>query len=710
MPIQSKLQRFVDDELLRSAAIAERNVELTLAQLQQPREGMLTPPERRHYFELLQNLRKNAHLFQREFSLALGALVRANMAGQDSEYDKPAGTTGGLSLMDEAQVEVDIELSSATELIRGQADWELRELQTFTSTLAGQKHVSAETNPLNPLAYARALWQGACVVTTVPMQRAILLRTASGVLSGQLKTAWAAACTRLETQGVEPGIYRTVVFSPTSTAARPPSFDVTHPGALGNLLSSMSAAAAPARAGPRASVDQASARRDSAFELALSHVENLMRGASPTPDSIAQPAPLLGEHRAALIASTPEKVDKQIVELLSRIFEAVLGDPRLPPAFRPVMARLQVSALRVALIDPGMLASHKHPVWSLMNRIAAAAEAYLQRADPRGVALLAYCEALLDDMARAPAQNTLLYERSLIQLKAFLAEQLHAQTARAQSTIDALALAERRDDLQRQLAQRLTEQMVPIQASATIRRFITGPWAGVLAESMLRFGDTQEPTASYVKATDELLWSLRLPDHPQSRKRLLGLLPNLLQRLREGMALIALPETEQATFLDELLAVHTEALRPGKGGDESEITPQQIVQRMREETVPETPPSRQPFRDSLIDLESMDTVPADAMQAVISADDEPTVRIDKMTAGARYQVFLQGRWSRVQLLWRSPRAQYFLFAGAAADLTHSVTRRALERLTEENLVRPLEDVSLIQRAVDRLTRHLSTRV
>ena len=153
-----------------------------------------------------------------------------------------------------------------------------------------------------------------------------------------------------------------------------------------------------------------------------------------------------------------------------------------------------------------------------------------------------------------------------------------------------------------------------------------------------------------------------------------------------------------------------QALRPGKGGDESDITPQQIVQRMRDEAIPEAPPSRQPFRDSLIDLESMDTVPVDAMQAILSADDEPAVRVDKMTAGARYQVFLQGRWSRVQLLWRSPRAQYFLFAGAAADLTHSVTRRALERLTEENLVRPLEDVSLIQRAVDRLTRHLSTRL
>jgi hypothetical protein len=61
--------------------------------------------------------------------------------------------------MDETRVENDIEVAGAAQLIAGQADWELRELHTFTRT--------------------------------------ILLRTAAGVLSGQLKKAWAAASTRL---------------------------------------------------------------------------------------------------------------------------------------------------------------------------------------------------------------------------------------------------------------------------------------------------------------------------------------------------------------------------------------------------------------------------------------------------------------------------------------------------------------------------------
>ena len=60
--------------------------------------------------------------------------------------------------MDESRVEVDIEISRAMQLIDSTAEWELRELQTFTSTLVGQNHVTAESNPFRPLVYATALW------------------------------------------------------------------------------------------------------------------------------------------------------------------------------------------------------------------------------------------------------------------------------------------------------------------------------------------------------------------------------------------------------------------------------------------------------------------------------------------------------------------------------------------------------------------------
>src|SRR5207247_11169959 len=95
--------------------------------------------------------------------------------------------------------------------------------------------------------------------------------------------------------------------------------------------------------------------RNPAFEQALMRLEDLMRRAATGPIGAPRMPPQLGEHRASLLASTSETVDRQIVDLLSRLFEAVLSDRRLPAPFRTAMARLQVSALPVAHVDPALL-------------------------------------------------------------------------------------------------------------------------------------------------------------------------------------------------------------------------------------------------------------------------------------------------------------------------------------------------------------------
>jgi hypothetical protein len=203
-----------------------------------------------------------------------------------------------------------------------------------------------------------------------------------------------------------------------------------------------------------------------------------------------------------------------------------------------------------------------------------------------------------------------------------------------------------------------------------------------------------------MRTTDDLLWSLAPPDHPQSRKRLLALVPGLLQRLRAALETLALPEADQQPFFDALMALHTEALRPSKAAEQP--TPAEIVQRMRDET-DWTPPHRPPFSDSLIDLHSLDTVPADVLQPG-DAPVDATQRIAVLLPGDRLRVFVRGEWDRLQLLGRSSRGGYLVFAGTDPQRLHSITRGALERLAEAGLVGPSEDVSLVQRAFDTVTR------
>jgi hypothetical protein len=442
------------------------------------------------------------------------------------------------------------------------------------------------------------------------------------------------------------------------------------------------------------------------FEQALARLDESLRhlpvaGAGEAAEASAR---RLNAQRAALVASAGTPGERQLIELVSRVFDSIASDPQVSPAFAAVVARLRASALRVALHDPEMSTTPRHAVWQLLDRIGEFGMTTPSAGDPYGSTLLTLCHSLAEQLANAARPDATMYRRMQNQLDTLLTNQLQARLQAAQTTVQALHLAERRELLEQRLSQRLVDQMVPVRTSASLRRFLTGAWARVLAESLTRDGEQAESTRGYVKLVDELLWSVQLPDHPKSRQRLIGLLPGMLKRLRTGMEMIKLPAAEQAVVLDELMAIHTEALRPSGRPESGAPTPEEIVQRLREEILPPAT-GHGGFTDSVIDIASMETVPAEMLPSEPAAPTEdPRKRVDALRAGDRVRIFLRGRWSRVQLLWRSEQGLFYLFAGEAAPVTHSVTQRALQRLAGAGLIQPLETRSLVERALDAVMR------
>ena len=724
MAIAPLFQRFVDDELALAPTLVDRVIAGTIQLLDPTQEAApAAAVERIHHGDIVATLQKSGAVYRKTFVESLRRQVAAELAEQQGGTPpEPRGGGSGLELMDESRVEIDIEISRAMQLIDSTAEWELRELQTFTSTLIGIGHVTAESNPFRPLTYATALWEAACAVASAQVQRAILLRTSAGVAAGLLKNACAAAATRLEAQGVQPGVYRTVVLPSSSAAFGRPAAEPARQGALSALLDRLPQTAIgggraddarpplPARPGALAPLrSNGTSRRNAGLEQALFRLDALLRQPAferSRPGGASGSA--IEQHRAALLASASEPLDRQIIELVTRLFESLGNDSLLQEAFRPVVARMQVAALRVCLADHAALDAYDHPVWRLLDRIGATSQGYSRIEDPRLSSFLAFAAAVAEEVAGASIADASVFRRGLNRIESFLAEQLQDELRAAHAGVDALQLAERREVLQQNLAQRLTDQMVSVRTSPTIRRFVTGTWARVIADDMLRHGEQSEQTLSALKTVDDLLWSLKIPDHPQSRQRLLALLPGLLQRIRTGVEAIALPAFEQQAVFDELMTIHTEALRPGARAGGAAAA-EEIVRRLREEVVPEAPPVRS-FGDSVIDLSSMETVPAEHLPSGGDrASEDPARRIDALRVGDRQRIFLQGRWRRVQLLWRSDRGLFYLFAGESPRHTHSITGRALERLASAGLAQPVEPNTLVQRAVDRMLRDVSPR-
>lgn len=661
MPVTALMQQFVEDELDRAPELIDRTLAGTLQLLRDPKNNALYASERAQHFALVEALSTRGAAFRRSFADSLRRRAGEELQAARELSGQAPSMAGSLQLMDETQVEIDIEISRAIQLIDSTAEWELRELQTFTSTLVGLSHVSAESNPLRPHVYVSALWDAAGAIVTLQAQRMVVLRVASGVLAGLLKSAWAAASSRLEALGVEPSAYRTVLLAPGSVPEVP-----------------------RLRRGP-----------SSAFQVLLADPPGMR------PLNLSVTASRTGGIGAVEPSVRPENQATRLVELVSRIFRAIAADERVATEARETLMRFQDPVLRLVLADADALQGFEHPAWALLDRVGRVGQDFAG-GDARQRRMLAFAGRLAGELGASEAIDAAQFRSALARLDEFAAEQWQEQLHGAEPAIEQLQRLELRDLLEHRLAERLVEQMAPMKVPPLVRRFVSAQWSRVVARAMVEQGEHHPTTTRYVQAVDDLLWSLAPPPHPKSRQRLATMLPGLLETLRSGMASIAMAESERQAVLDELLPIHAEGLRPRSAAESEMLSAQEIVQRMRDEVIPLEPPRS--FGDSVIDVASMDTVPAEFLPSTVDGQAETA---EAIAVGHVRRMFVGGRWAHVQLLWRSSQGQYLLFAGEGPGRTHSMTRRALERLQAARLVQPVEVQPLVQRTIDTLMHQLA---
>lgn len=412
--VPAPLQAFVADELLRAPMVIDQVIEAAAGRVQDALPGM-GPHERAVAGELMLALRSHRQRLADRYVAALRELIEGDRpravasSWAAPRAPSPPGEASRLSLVDDEEVAADIEISNTIEAIRSTAEYEMRELQTFVSALVGDMDVTRDHNPLRAETHARALW--ACA-QALPMSRAwqlAFMRHAALPLAQVLRKSFASASSRLEQQGIEPAAHRTLVLPAGSRRSRWTG-ETTFSPDLGRMRESMPV-------GTAATVEPAP-RRD----------------ASP-------PRELPRELQQG--ARTP--ADQQSLELLTRLFAAVLEDRELPPALRPLLERLQTPLMRLALREPGALDQDTHPAWRFVERLAFVGG--LLPAAAEGADLVAL-ERLIAPLTHETQPTTALFEAAAQRLAQLEQQQLEgrlraasAQIAELQSREDRLLAA-----------------------------------------------------------------------------------------------------------------------------------------------------------------------------------------------------------------------------------------------------------------------------
>lgn len=399
------LRQFVDDELLRAPLLFDQVVDGSADAM---RKAMATagPMQAASLSDLCQALRRHRIGMSEYFvhSLREQCAQELQRSRLQPAHAAVAPRVSELSLVDEDAVALDVELAHAVETVRSVAEHELKELQTYVAALVGDMDMAHDHNPLRPETFSRALWAATHALPLSRGHQMLYLRHAALPMAQTLRLSFAATCARLEERGIEPAAYRTLIL-PSGSRRSGRSVQTTFSPELSGMRHTMSG-----------------------------RVDEVHTTRAPVADSAVR-TPLAWRDVARQAATHAER---QSVELVSRLFDAILEDDRVPEDMQVLIARLHAPALGLTLVDGSMLDQDAHPLWAFLNRLVYEAEMTPDPADPERRHLLKLARAVIEQLRGEPAQTPSLYGRALQRLEASLQQRLARRLASLSSQVAAL--------------------------------------------------------------------------------------------------------------------------------------------------------------------------------------------------------------------------------------------------------------------------------
>ncbi len=265
-------------------------------------------------------------------------------------------------------------------------------------------------------------------------------------------------------------------------------------------------------------------------------------------------------------AKTIGPLEDDIIEVVMLLFEAIAKDRAIPDAMKVLIGRLQIPVLKAALLDRSFFSNTAHPARRLLNRLATAALGWSGEADAAKDLVYGRLCAVVERVLSEFNRDLDVFSRLDEDMAGFVEEQQRgarvAEERAAQITRgrEQLALAKRR--VADEVAGRLADCATPVPE--VVRALVEDGWKDVMLLALLRQGPESHEWAGVLRVADDLLWSVAPKASFEERQELLQRIPDLLRKLREGLASISFDQHRMNTLLKELQSVHIASLRsPG---------------------------------------------------------------------------------------------------------------------------------------------------
>jgi hypothetical protein len=404
---------------------------------------------------------------------------------------------------------------------------------------------------------------------------------------------------------------------------------------------------------------------------------------------------------AELKKRAPTTADKATVEIVALMFQAILAEERIPFSARVWFARLQMPVLRVAIAEPEFFGTLQHPARMLIDRMGSCVMGF-DAAAITGSALEGEIRRVVQVIEQYPETGQRVFKLVFDEFVAFLNRYL-TQSDTTQRVMSVAQQVEQKETMAIQYTIELRKMLNDMPVREEIREFLFKVWAEVLAIAALRYGAQGEQTVMLKRVASELVWAASAKPNRTDRARVIQDLPQLLQRLRQGMALLGIVDEPQEAHIKIIGATLSDAFL-----SKTEAIPQAKIEAMAERLthLEDFVSDEGGAGDDLpLDAHSIELLlGVDAASIEVIPDAGGTKVAEDMLAWAHelqvgnwFMLDHNDRVSQVQFVWRSERKKLHLFASSDGR-SFLIQAGRLASYLQAGLLVPAEEETLTVRA------------
>ncbi|MDM7941427.1 MAG: DUF1631 family protein [Hydrogenophaga sp.] len=632
-------------------------------------------------------LEDHRDLIATRFLSVLADAVGNALPASDTRLGSPRSVSfDELELMGDDQVQETVELARVQQIVSMTADHEIVELTARLCTAQGMQLVQAEANPLRADVVVGALMKTLKGLHIGPGVRSRWLQTGAISLGNELQGLYTRLSAMLDKMGVEAAGYA-VIQAPDVRAS---SGDST----LGRR-----GIVAPEEAAP-----------GSDALLTLDHLHQLLVGNLEPSDEEAVRAPGTAGAGNAMVRTLAS-------EVVSLMLKQISADERLLRPVREMLQDMKPALLQAARTEPRFFADRQNPARRLLDAITEHSLAYTHEQDRGYAAFSRQVRGIIDGLQKPGGDltdrfSTLLQGFNRSQTEAMAPEQVQARGL----AVKTLVRVEQRNLLAERVAAEFRSRNDFDRSPGVVRRFLTGPWAQVVAQARLEvstatgLSPAEVPAMRYTDILPDLLWSSQLALASLNRPRLVKIIPGVLRTLREGLDSIDYPREQAEAFFQTLMGLHEAAYKTQRAEPPPDATPSvqfedDLEPWMQPAEARDTGFMEDMAPESLTDTQPsfVDTQPMQRDWVELKAEMAAQQPVSQLSVGTWVDMWQDGQAVRCQITWASPHGTLYLFSGANGR-SLSMTRRGLDRLIEQDRLRVVADHGVVNQALDEVTR------